>query len=65
MDKKIVFCGGPMGEGILKGPLRNGVAAPAQVTVNEQLPARREYLGSPYQWQPFWTRPRRCKRQTR
>lgn len=38
-----------MGEGILEGLLRNGVAAPAQVTVNELLPARREYLSSTYQ----------------
>ena len=50
MEKKIVFCGGgPMGEGILEGLLRNGVAVPEQITVNELLPARRDYLTNTYQ----------------
>ena len=49
MSTKIVFCGGgPMGEGILEGLLRNGVALPEDVTVNELLPARREYLSNTY-----------------
>ena len=39
MSTKIVFCGGgPMGEGILEGLLRNVVALPEDVTVNELRP---------------------------
>lgn len=49
MNKKIVFCGGGnMAEGIMRGLLNNGVAAPENITVSELYPARCEYLSSTY-----------------
>lgn len=49
MSKKIVFCGGGnMAEGIMRGLLQNGVNGPEDITVNELVPSRCEYLSSTY-----------------
>jgi len=49
MDKKIVFCGGGnMAEGILKELIRKNVALPENITVNEIIPARCDYLNKTY-----------------
>lgn len=49
MKKKIVFYGGGnMAEGIMRCLLNNAVVAPEQVTVNELIPARCEYLTKTY-----------------
>lgn len=49
MNKKIVLCGvGNMAEGILRGLLNNKTAVPEDVTVNELITSRCEYLYSTY-----------------
>lgn len=49
MSKKIVFCGGGnMAEGIMRGLLQNGVNHPEDITVNELVPNRCEYLTKTY-----------------
>ncbi|WP_164914404.1 pyrroline-5-carboxylate reductase [Aminipila luticellarii] len=49
MSKDIVFCGGGnMAENIIKGLLYKKVVLPENVTVNELLPARCEYLSKTY-----------------
>ena len=49
MSKKVLFCGGGnMGEGILKGLLKNGAVSQEGVTVNELNPQRRNYLSETY-----------------
>lgn len=49
MNKKIVFCGGGnMAEGMIRGILNNKVVTPAEITVNELLPARCSYLSETY-----------------
>lgn len=49
MNKKIVFCGGGnMAEGIMRGLIQNGVSLPKDITVNELVPSRCEYLSDTY-----------------
>lgn len=49
MKKKIVFCGGGnMASGIIRDLLHNEVVTPESITVNELVPARRDYLTETY-----------------
>lgn len=49
MSKKIVFCGGGnMGEGIMRGLLKNRAATPEDITISELNPERCDYLSRTY-----------------
>lgn len=49
MNKKLVFCGGGnMAEGILKSILKSQIVSSENITVNELLPARCQYLNDTY-----------------